>query len=82
MYSSICAEALARMIDAGFANRFGVCEDDACGRAFFDTSKNASRRFCSTTCQNRIKTAAFRQRRAEEAQRAEKSLAKARRAPR
>jgi predicted RNA-binding Zn ribbon-like protein len=31
---------------------------------FIDVSKNGSRRFCSTTCQNRVKAAAFRGRHA------------------
>jgi hypothetical protein len=64
MWTSICAEALARMIGAGFAGRLGTCDDVECGRVFFDLSKNASRRFCSTTCQNRVKAAAFRRRQA------------------
>ena len=63
MWTSICAEGLARMIGAGHAQRFGRCGSTDCGRMFFDVSKNASRRFCSITCQNRAKTAAFRQRR-------------------
>jgi predicted RNA-binding Zn ribbon-like protein len=29
---------------------------------YVDTSRNGTRRFCSTTCQNRVKTAAFRSR--------------------
>jgi predicted RNA-binding Zn ribbon-like protein len=33
---------------------------------FFDNSKNGTRRFCSVTCQNRVKTAAFRLRQAQE----------------
>jgi predicted RNA-binding Zn ribbon-like protein len=60
MWSSICAEAIARMIGAGHGDRFGTCEARDCGRVFFDLSRNASRRFCSTTCQNRVKAAAFR----------------------
>ena len=60
MWSSICAEAMARMIGAGFADRFGTCEAPDCGRVYFDLSRNASRRFCSLTCQNRVKAAAFR----------------------
>jgi hypothetical protein len=60
MWSSICAEAMARMIGAGHADRFGTCEAPECGQVFFDISRNASRRFCSTTCQNRVKAAAFR----------------------
>lgn len=63
MWTSICAEALARMIDAGFGGRLGICQAEACERVYFDTSRNGSRRFCSTACQNRTKTAAFRRRR-------------------
>ncbi len=62
MWTSICAAALARMLAAGHAHRFGTCEDTECNRVFFDVSRNGSRRFCSTTCQNRIKAAAFRRR--------------------
>jgi predicted RNA-binding Zn ribbon-like protein len=62
MWTSICAEAIARMISAGYGDRLGTCERSGCGRVFFDVSKNASRRFCSTTCQNRVKAAAFRHR--------------------
>jgi predicted RNA-binding Zn ribbon-like protein len=63
MWSAICAEGMARMIGAGCGDRFGACEAADCGRVFFDLSRNASRRFCSTTCQNRVKAAAFRLRR-------------------
>lgn len=62
MYISICAEGLARMIGGGYAERFGICDADTCARVFFDNSKNGTRRFCSVTCQNRVKTAAFRSR--------------------
>jgi predicted RNA-binding Zn ribbon-like protein len=62
MWTAICAEAIARQVGAGHAERFGLCEAPGCGRAFFDESKNATRRFCSTTCQNREKAAAFRER--------------------
>lgn len=63
MWTSICAEAIARHVGAGHAARFGVCAAPGCGRVYFDESKNATRRFCSTTCQNRVKAAAFRERR-------------------
>jgi predicted RNA-binding Zn ribbon-like protein len=63
MWTSICAEAMARMIGAGSADRFGICGATDCDRVFVDVSKNARRRFCSTTCQNRVKAAAFRLRR-------------------
>ena len=62
MWTAICAEAMARMLGAGLADRFGTCAAPDCDRVFFDVSKNASRRFCSTTCQNRVKAAAFRRR--------------------
>lgn len=62
MYTAICAEALARMIGAGHAERFGVCQAPDCDRVYFDVSRNASRRFCSTTCQNRVKAGTFRRR--------------------
>jgi hypothetical protein len=60
MWTAICAEGLARVVGAGQAHRLGTCA--ACGRVFLDVSKNASRRFCSVTCQNRVKAAAFRAR--------------------
>jgi hypothetical protein len=63
MWTSICAEGLARMIGAGYGDRLGTCSSDDCDRVFLDLSKNASRRFCSTRCQNRVKAAAFRLRR-------------------
>jgi predicted RNA-binding Zn ribbon-like protein len=66
MWTSICAEAMARLIAAGHADRFGTCEVDDCKRVFLDVSRNGSRRFCSTTCQNRVKAAAFRRRRSAE----------------
>ena len=63
MWTSICAEALGRVLADGHGHRAGMCADAACGRVFLDTSRNASRRFCTTTCQNRVKTAALRRRR-------------------
>jgi predicted RNA-binding Zn ribbon-like protein len=64
MATAVSAEALARMIGAGEGSRLGRCDSDDCDRVFLDASKNASRRFCSTTCQNRVKAAAFRRRQA------------------
>ena len=63
MWTSICAEGLARAIGDGHAERLGSCAGTDCDRVFLDASKNASRRFCSTACQNRTKAAAFRRRR-------------------
>jgi predicted RNA-binding Zn ribbon-like protein len=63
MWTSICAEGLARRVGASHGARFGICEAAGCDRVFFDVSRNARRRFCSTRCQNRVKAAAFRRRR-------------------
>ncbi len=63
MWTAICAEALASMVGRGNADRLGLCTRADCGRAYVDVSKNASRKFCSLTCQNRVKAATFRQRR-------------------
>ncbi|MET0579407.1 MAG: CGNR zinc finger domain-containing protein, partial [Ilumatobacteraceae bacterium] len=57
MWTSICAEGLARAIGEGHADRLGTCAGGDCDRVFLDVSKNASRRFCSTACQNRTKAA-------------------------
>jgi len=62
MWTSICAEGLARVIGLGDADRIGTCAAPHCGKVFLDGSRNASRRFCSTTCQNRVKATAFRRR--------------------
>jgi predicted RNA-binding Zn ribbon-like protein len=45
-------------------DRLGVCTAPYCDRVYADKSRNGSRRFCSTTCQNRVKAAAFRECRA------------------
>jgi predicted RNA-binding Zn ribbon-like protein len=44
--------------------RVGTCESRSCGDVFVDASPRAHRRFCSVTCQNRERVAAFRRRRA------------------
>ena len=66
-WTSICAEAVARLVADGHGDRAGLCEAEDCGRAFIDTTKNSTRRFCSTACQNRVKTAALRRRRSAKA---------------
>ena len=65
MWTSICAEGIARIIGAQHADRLGICGAANCDRVYVDTTKNGSRRFCSVACQNRTKTAAFRQRKFE-----------------
>jgi predicted RNA-binding Zn ribbon-like protein len=55
-----CATGLAVVLGSDQQGRLGVCTAPRCDRVFVDTSRNATRRFCSTSCQNRVKTAAFR----------------------
>ncbi len=57
-----CATGLALALGSNLAGRLGLCHADRCDRVYIDTSKNGSRRFCSTTCQNRTKAAAHRAR--------------------
>lgn len=58
-----CATGLAVVLGSELYNRLGVCTAPHCDRVYVDTSRNGSRRFCSTACQNRVKAAAFRERR-------------------
>ncbi|MBO0891886.1 MAG: CGNR zinc finger domain-containing protein, partial [Acidothermales bacterium] len=58
-----CATGLAVVLGGEYADRLGVCSAPACDRVYVDTSRNGTRRFCSTTCQNRVKAAAYRLRR-------------------
>jgi predicted RNA-binding Zn ribbon-like protein len=55
-----CATGLAVVLGSDLRGRLGVCTAPRCDRVYVDTSRNATRRFCSTSCQNRVKAAAFR----------------------
>jgi predicted RNA-binding Zn ribbon-like protein len=57
-----CATGLAVVLGGELYDRLGVCTAPRCDRVYVDTSRNGTRRFCSTSCQNRVKTAAFRAR--------------------
>lgn len=57
-----CATGLAIVIGSEMHDRLGVCTAPNCDRVYVDTSRNGTRRFCSTACQNRVKAAAFRAR--------------------
>ena len=59
-----CAPGLAIVLGGELYDRLGVCTAPHCDRVYVDTTRNGSRRFCSTACQNRVKAAAFRERRA------------------
>jgi predicted RNA-binding Zn ribbon-like protein len=58
-----CATGLAVVLGTDRGGRLGVCAAPRCDRVYVDTSRNGTRRFCSTSCQNRVKAAAFRARR-------------------
>ena len=57
-----CATGLAVVLGGPRYDRLGVCTAPGCDRVYVDTSRNGTRRYCSTSCQNRVKTAAFRAR--------------------
>jgi predicted RNA-binding Zn ribbon-like protein len=59
-----CATGLAVVLGSDLRGRLGVCTAPHCDQVYVDTSRNGTRRFCSTSCQNRVKTAAFRARHA------------------
>ncbi len=64
---SLFARLLAAVADsqaAGTWERMKACADDECEWAFYDSSKNRSRTWCSMeVCGNRAKTRAYRARR-------------------
>jgi predicted RNA-binding Zn ribbon-like protein len=57
------ATALAFLVGTRQTHRLGQCSADSCDAYYLDSTKNASRRFCSLACQNRAKSAAYRQKR-------------------
>lgn len=58
-----CATGLAATVASPYVDRLGTCAAPVCDRVYLDVSRNGSRRFCSTACQNRVKAAAHRARR-------------------
>ncbi|MFC7531635.1 CGNR zinc finger domain-containing protein [Actinoplanes sp. GCM10030250] len=48
-------------------DRLGICHDRQCADVYVDASPAGQRRFCSLTCQNRSRVAAFRERNRKEA---------------
>jgi predicted RNA-binding Zn ribbon-like protein len=57
------AAALGELLAGDDAGRIKVCDNEECRFAFYDGSRNRSRRWCShTTCGNRNKVQAFRAR--------------------
>ncbi|MEC3976397.1 CGNR zinc finger domain-containing protein [Amycolatopsis sp. H20-H5] len=62
-WAAAMATALAVVLGNPMQDRLGVCTAPACDRVLVDTSRNGTKRFCSTACQNRVKATAFRARR-------------------
>ncbi len=63
----IAVEAAMAMIDvvrADELSRLGTCGADDCEAIVLDLSRNRSRRFCSSSCGNRVAVAAYRARQA------------------
>lgn len=56
------AMALVDLVRAGETDRLKRCAADDCTGVLVDLSRNRSRRFCSTTCSNRVAAAAYRSR--------------------
>jgi predicted RNA-binding Zn ribbon-like protein len=61
-WSAGIAAGLAMALGTSDAGRLGVCAADRCDRVQLDTSRNGGRRYCSTRCQSRTKSAAHRAR--------------------
>jgi predicted RNA-binding Zn ribbon-like protein len=58
------AMALADVVRAGALDRLRRCAASGCDDALVDLTRNASRRFCDSSCANREHVAAYRARRA------------------
>lgn len=54
--------AVAMLLGSVEAEHLSPCDAIRCERVFVDSTRNHSRRFCSTSCQTRAKVAAHRQR--------------------
>lgn len=59
------AMAFLDVVRQGELERLRTCDADDCDDVHVDLSRNRSRRFCSSTCANRVHVAAFRSRQAE-----------------
>jgi predicted RNA-binding Zn ribbon-like protein len=57
------AMGLASVVAQHGWERLGVCSAEGCDHVYVDTSRNASRRYCSNTCASRSTVAAYRARR-------------------
>lgn len=57
------AMGLSQLVVQHGWQRLGVCAAEGCAEVYVDTSRNASRRYCSNTCASRSTVAAYRARR-------------------
>jgi hypothetical protein len=57
------AMGLATVVAQHGWERLGICSAEGCEHVYVDTSRNASRRYCSNTCASRSTVAAYRARR-------------------
>ncbi|WP_029431250.1 CGNR zinc finger domain-containing protein [Blastococcus sp. URHD0036] len=57
------AMGLSQVVTQHGWQRLGVCSAEGCDDVYVDTSRNASRRYCSNTCASRSTVAAYRARR-------------------
>jgi predicted RNA-binding Zn ribbon-like protein len=64
MLLAAAAVGLREQLTAHDPDRLGTCAGERCGDAYVDTSPGGHRRYCSITCQNRNRVAAFRRRKA------------------
>jgi predicted RNA-binding Zn ribbon-like protein len=60
--TAIAAMSLAVVMSEFGWERLGVCGADNCADAYIDTSRNRSRRYCSSSCGSRSNVAAYRAR--------------------
>ena len=65
-FGVVTAMGLAAVLAEHGKDRLGICQAESCDDAYVDTSRNRSRRHCSTTCGTREHVAAHRQRQREE----------------
>jgi predicted RNA-binding Zn ribbon-like protein len=61
------AMGLAQVVAQHGWQRLGVCSAEGCADVYVDTSRNASRRYCSNTCASRSTVAAYRARQNQKA---------------
>jgi len=67
------ALTLRRQLADHDPTRIGVCTGRRCADAFIDASPSGQRRFCSVTCQNRARIAAWRHRQTAPTQKTQKT---------